>query len=88
MTLPWVMLVAQMQSGKTGTFLLVAAEMLREGKVEKVIIICGNSEKELKAQLQKDMREFRPKYRKYLKDDSKVEIVNVHGKGFKLLVNS
>jgi len=69
MTLPWVMLVAQMQSGKTGTFLLVAAEMLREGKVEKVIIICGNSEKELKAQLQKDMREFRPKYRKYLKDD-------------------
>lgn len=28
------------------------------------------------------------KLRKYLKDDSKVEIVNVHGKGFKLLVNS
>ncbi len=28
------------------------------------------------------------KLRKFLKDDSKVEIVNVHGKGFKLLVNS
>lgn len=28
------------------------------------------------------------KLRKYLKDDNKVEIVNVHGKGFKLLVNS
>lgn len=28
------------------------------------------------------------KLRKYLKDDPKVEIVNVHGKGFKLLVNS
>jgi DNA-binding response OmpR family regulator len=28
------------------------------------------------------------KLRKYLKDDSKVEIVNIHGKGFKLLVNS
>jgi DNA-binding response OmpR family regulator len=27
------------------------------------------------------------KLRKYLKHDSKVEIVNVHGKGFKLLVN-
>jgi two-component system OmpR family response regulator len=27
------------------------------------------------------------KLRKYLKQDSKVEIVNVHGKGFKLLVN-
>jgi DNA-binding response OmpR family regulator len=28
------------------------------------------------------------KLRKYLKDDPRVEIVNVHGKGFKLLVNS
>jgi DNA-binding response OmpR family regulator len=28
------------------------------------------------------------KLRKYLKEDNKVEIVNVHGKGFKLLVNS
>lgn len=27
------------------------------------------------------------KLRKYLKDDSKIEIINVHGKGFKLLVN-
>jgi len=28
------------------------------------------------------------KLRKYLRDDSKVEIINIHGKGFKLLVNS
>jgi two-component system OmpR family response regulator len=28
------------------------------------------------------------KLRKYLKDDPKVEILNIHGKGFKLLVNS
>lgn len=28
------------------------------------------------------------KLRKYLKEDSKVEIINIHGKGFKLLVNS
>lgn len=27
------------------------------------------------------------KLRKYLRDDSKVEIINIHGKGFKLLVN-
>ncbi|MBX3165077.1 MAG: response regulator transcription factor [Bacteroidetes bacterium] len=27
------------------------------------------------------------KLRKYLKDDTKIEIINVHGKGFKLLVN-
>jgi two-component system, OmpR family, response regulator len=28
------------------------------------------------------------KLRKYLREDSKVEIINIHGKGFKLLVNS
>ena len=28
------------------------------------------------------------KLRKYLKDDSKVEIINIHGKGFKLLINT
>ncbi len=28
------------------------------------------------------------KLRKYLRDDSKVEIINIHGKGFKLLVNN
>lgn len=28
------------------------------------------------------------KLRKYLKDDSKIEIINIHGKGFKLLVNT
>ena len=28
------------------------------------------------------------KLRKYLKDDSKIEIINIHGKGFKLLVNA
>ena len=28
------------------------------------------------------------KLRKYLKDDNKVEIINIHGKGFKLLINS
>jgi len=27
------------------------------------------------------------KLRKYLKDDNKIEIINIHGKGFKLLVN-
>jgi two-component system, OmpR family, response regulator len=28
------------------------------------------------------------KLRKYLKDDPKIEIINIHGKGFKLLVNA
>jgi DNA-binding response OmpR family regulator len=30
---------------------------------------------------------FLSKIRKYLKEDPSVEIINVHGKGYKLLVN-
>ena len=35
----------------------------------------------------RSMDVFLSKLRKYLRDDPKVEIVNVHGKGYKLLVN-
>ena len=35
----------------------------------------------------RSMDVFLSKLRKYLKDDSRVEIINVHGKGYKLLVN-
>jgi len=35
----------------------------------------------------RSMDVFLSKLRKYLKDDSNVEIVNVHGRGYKLLVN-
>lgn len=35
----------------------------------------------------RSMDVFLSKLRKYLKEDSKVEIVNVHGKGYKLIVN-
>ncbi len=35
----------------------------------------------------RSMDVFLSKIRKYLKDDSNVEIINVHGKGYKLLVN-
>ncbi|RZK40861.1 MAG: response regulator transcription factor [Pedobacter sp.] len=36
----------------------------------------------------RSMDVFLSKLRKYLRDDPKVEILNVHGKGYKLLVNS
>jgi DNA-binding response OmpR family regulator len=36
----------------------------------------------------RSMDVFLSKLRKYLKDDSSVEIINVHGRGYKLLVNS
>jgi DNA-binding response OmpR family regulator len=35
----------------------------------------------------RSMDVFLSKIRKYLKDDPKVEIINVHGKGYKLIVN-
>lgn len=35
----------------------------------------------------RSMDVFLSKLRKYLKDDEKVEIINVHGKGYKLIVN-
>lgn len=35
----------------------------------------------------RSMDVFLSKLRKYLKEDPKVEILNVHGKGYKLLVN-
>lgn len=36
----------------------------------------------------RSMDVFLSKLRKYLRDDEKVEIINVHGKGYKLLVNA
>ena len=36
----------------------------------------------------RSMDVFLSKLRKYLKEDSKVEIINVHGRGYKLLVNN
>jgi hypothetical protein len=49
-----VMLLAQMQSGKTSIFLSVALSMIRTGKVKNVIILCGSNENELHDQLVKD----------------------------------
>ena len=44
----WTILLAQMQSGKTFTFLFVAAELIRLNMVENVVIFSGNSETDLK----------------------------------------
>ena len=44
----WVILQAQMQSGKTDSFLWVAAEMLRRNDVDHVVVMCGSSETTLR----------------------------------------
>ena len=65
----WVILFAQMQSGKTETYLFVACEMLRQDFVKTVVIFSGNAETELKDQLTNvDKRNrFYRKYRNFLR---------------------
>jgi hypothetical protein len=46
----YVLLAAQMQSGKTGCALYVAFQMLLTNQIEKVLIISGGSETELREQ--------------------------------------
>ena len=53
-TASWVMFIALLQSGKTGTYMFTAFEMFREKKIKKILIICGNSETELKEQVKGD----------------------------------
>lgn len=62
----WVKLSAQMQSGKTDTFYLVACQLLHLGVVSHVVIMCGSAEKELKNQVT-NRRDMIRKYRKYVK---------------------
>lgn len=65
----WVILLAQMQSGKTETFLLAAAEMLRLRLIDHVSIFSGNTETDLRTQLSEQIRagsKFCRKYKKYL----------------------
>lgn len=52
---PFTILLAQMQSGKTGTYLFTALEMIRLGLVKNVVVICGSSDTSLRAQTNKDL---------------------------------
>lgn len=58
----WALLFAQMQSGKTTTYLYVACESIRKGLVQKVIIFSGNTELELKNQVNSDCDRFVSNY--------------------------
>jgi len=52
---PFTILLAQMQSGKTGTYLFTAFEMVRLGLVKSVCVICGSSDTSLRAQARDDL---------------------------------
>jgi len=68
----WVTLLAQMQSGKTEAYLLVACEMYRRKRVDGIAIFSGNSETDLKQQLEKQVKDqgskFWRKYSRFLKE--------------------
>lgn len=49
-TTDYCLFVAQMQSGKTGTYLGVARKMLKKSLITKVVVFSGNREKELRIQ--------------------------------------
>ena len=63
---PWTMLIAQMQSGKTETYLLAACENIRSGKVDSSIIFSGNAETDLRDQLKAELQAGSNFVRKYM----------------------
>jgi hypothetical protein len=64
----YVMLLAQMQSGKTFVYTFVMCEMFRRRKVEKVVIFSGNAEVALREQTRRCLEdsEFQIFYKEYL----------------------
>jgi hypothetical protein len=65
----WIILLAQMQSGKTETYLLVCCELIRDMLVSGVVIFSGNRETDLKKQLKEQLDRgstFFEKYDNYL----------------------
>jgi hypothetical protein len=71
----WCMLIAQMQSGKTETYLFICCEIMRLGLVDNVVIFSGNAEIDLKNQLVNIISEdsFFVKYRNYLANDKELQ---------------
>lgn len=70
--IPWSILIAQMQSGKTETYLLTACELLRHGLVETCVIFSGNAETDLRNQLKAEVSmgfKFACKYDAYLSEE-------------------
>jgi hypothetical protein len=69
----WAILLAQMQSGKTETYLFICCELIRIDLVKEVVIFSGNAETDLRDQLKKEVlglgdAKFYGKYEAYLED--------------------
>jgi hypothetical protein len=68
----WIILLAQMQSGKTDVFLLISCELFRMDMVKFIIIFSGNAESELCEQISDTVRDadsdYWEKYENYVQD--------------------
>lgn len=87
----YVMLLAQMQSGKTFVYTFVMCEMFRQRKVEKVIIFSGNAEVALREQTRRCMEdeEYQIFYKEYLESIGvQQDIVDFCWEGLKLMITS
>lgn len=62
----YTMLLAQMQSGKSDTYMLVGAELVRHGLVSQFVVFSGNAETALRDQA-KNQKDFWRKYRRFLR---------------------
>lgn len=73
----WCVLLAQMQSGKTDTFLLIACELLRQKCVDFIVIFSGTADTDLRRQLtyiiQDGDNDYWMKYETYLEDQNIVD---------------
>ena len=75
----YVMLSAQMQSGKTAPQCWAALELLKQGNVEKIQIICGSDDKDLKEQWENDMSSEKESHlTNYLKENLLNTIDDLH----------
>ena len=75
-----MLLVAPIQSGKTGCYMLVACEMLYQDKVKKCVIISGMPDKELEAQTMKHKKTAIMKLRYILLNEREMEPEEVETK--------
>ena len=65
---PFSVILAQMQSGKTGTYLFTAYEMIRLAMIDRAVIICGSAETSLRKQARDDKEEALKAYQRDLLD--------------------
>ena len=65
---PFSVILAQMQSGKTGTYLFAAYEMIRLAMIDRAVIICGSAETSLRKQARDDKEEALKAYQRELLD--------------------